>query len=105
MLQFRYADHVVGTADIKKTGAKVKEFPFGKQQPKEEETPEPKKVVHLNVGMIVLIILGVLAVGAAGFGIYKLGDNFYLLRYKFRSRRGRQNTREGILKRKRRGRK
>lgn len=104
MLRFQYAGHVVGTADIKKTGVEVKEFPFGKQQPK-EDAPEQKKVVRVNVLMIIFIIFGILALGAAGFGIYKFGDNFYLLRYKFKSRRGRQNLREGILKRKRRGRK
>lgn len=99
-LQYSYADHIVGTVDIRRTGAVIQQYPFGKQQPIPVEEQEPKKVVRVSMLTVVLIILGVLLVAAAGFGIYKFSDNFYLIRYKFKTRRGR-NAGEGIISQKR----
>lgn len=99
-LEYSYGKHVIGTVNIKRTDAKIKAFPFGKHEIQEEtKEQKPKKTIRLNVLTIILIIAGILILGAVIFGIYKFGDNFYFIRHKFRSRRG-LNTREGILKKK-----
>lgn len=100
-LQFTYAGQKVGSADIRKLETPVEQYPFGQKEEQEGEPTEEKKVVHINVWAIVLSVLGVVAVAAAVFGLYKLKDNFYLLRYKFHSRRKR-DMREIVIKKKRR---
>lgn len=100
-LQYTYAGQKVGAADIRKLETPVEQYPFEQQEEQKGEPEETKKVVHINVWAIVLAILGVVAVVAAAFGIYKLKDNFYLLRYKFYSRRKR-DMREIVIKKKRR---
>lgn len=112
-LQYTYAGQKVGAADIRKLETPVEQYPFEqkekqkeeqKKEQKEEQKGEPeeaKKVVRINVWVIVLAVLGVVVVGAAAFGLYKLKDNFYLLRYKFHSRRKR-DFREIVIKKKRR---
>ena len=102
-LQYTYGGHVVGTADVKAIETPVEKYPFEDQEQQEgqQEMQPEKKVIHINVWMIVLVILGVVALAAAAFGIYKLKDNFYLLRYKHRTRR-RRGTRQVVIKKRRR---
>ena len=80
-IQYTYANRNVGGADIKITGAKVSEFPFEKQESKEE------KVVTINTRYILIGILVVILLAGLGFGIYHFADNFYLIRYKFSSKK------------------
>lgn len=108
-LQFTYAGRVVGTANIIATGNTVEEYPFREQNPAEgqdsAQDQKTEKTVHVDIKKILLtilwIILGLLALAAAGFGVYKLYDNFYLIRYKYYSRR-RGKFQNDIIRRKRR---
>jgi D-alanyl-D-alanine carboxypeptidase (penicillin-binding protein 5/6) len=100
-LEYRYGEHVIGKVNITRTDLEIKAFPFGKHQLQvETDQQKPKKIIRLNVLNIILIIAGIVVLGAVIFGIYKFGDNFYFIRYKFRSRRG-HNAKDGILKQKR----
>lgn len=87
---YTYADRKVGGTNIEITGSKVSEFKFQKLM-EETEVPE-EKVFRIDVKYIVLVILGVILLVGLGFGIYHLADNFYLLRYKFESRRQRKRS-------------
>ena len=84
-IEYTYADRMVGGTDIEMTDAKVSEFKF---QKKMEESSQPEeKVIRINVKYVVIGILSVILVIGIGFGIYHLIDNFYLIKYKFESRR------------------
>ena len=80
-IQYTYAERNVGKADIKITGAKVSKFPFQEQNVKEE------KLIKVNTKYILIGILVIILLAGIGFGIYHFADNFYLIRYKFKSRR------------------
>ncbi len=97
-LEFSYAGHVVGSVDVRRTAESIEEYPF---EVKEEEVEEPERVIQLDIKMILLVILGIVLLGAAGFGIYKFADNFYLIRYKFYSRKQR-DIRTDVIRRKKR---
>lgn len=84
-IEYTYANRRVGGADIEMTGAKVPEFKFQKKM-ESVKMPE-KKVIRINVKYVVLGVLLVVLLVGLGFGIYHLADNFYLIRYKFESRR------------------
>ena len=98
ILEFSYAGHVVGSVDVRRTAESIEEYPF---EVKEEEVEEPERVIQLDIKMILLVILGIVLLGAAGFGIYKFADNFYLIRYKFYSRKQR-DIRTDVIRRKKR---
>lgn len=68
-----------------------------KQRP--EEQTEGKQKKGIDVKVILLAVLGILVLAAAGFGVYKLKENYYFLRYKLQSRRG-NNLRRDVLNRK-----
>lgn len=95
VIEYTYADRKVGGADIKLSGAKISKFPF--------EKDKDEKVVNINTKYILIGILVVILLAGLGFGIYHFADNFYLIRYKFTSRK--QNTFKEIKQRKRRRRK
>lgn len=61
-----------------------------------QETPESSGV---NPWIIAGIVLGVIALGALGFGIYKFADDFHRIRYLWSNRRG-GGMRKRILERK-----
>lgn len=82
-IQYTYAERNVGKADIKITGAKVSEFPFQEQNVKDE------KVVKVNTKYILIGILVIILLAGIGFGIYHFADNFYLIRYKLKSKKQR----------------
>lgn len=99
ILQYTYGERVVGSADISVTVAEAEEYSF-----EEEPVEEAKKVkedTSLDAKKILLIVGIVLLVAAAAFGIYKLKENFYLIRYNYYYRKGRDFKQE-IFKRKRR---
>lgn len=75
-IEYTYAERAVGGTDIRLTGAKVSQFPFKKEQEKEE------KVVKINIAYIIIGIVVVILLAGAGFAIYHFADNFYLIRYK-----------------------
>lgn len=98
-IQYTYAGRNVGEADIEVTGAKVTQFQFKEE---EEEEVQEKKVVKVNVKYIILGIVGVILLIGIGFGIFHFANNFYLIRYKFQSRRQRNLTFKERKERKRR---
>lgn len=84
-IEYTYADRNVGGTDIQMTGAKVSEFKF---QKKMEIVPvEEKKVIKINIKYVIIVFVSIICLIGLGFGIYHLADNFYLIRYKFESRR------------------
>lgn len=83
IIQYTYAGRNVGGANIKINGAKVAQFPFDK----EDTANKKEKVVSINVKYILIGILVVVILVGVGFGIYHFADNFYLIRYKFTSKR------------------
>lgn len=102
ILQFTYNNREVGAANIIRTMNEVTPYPFqdAPEAPMPQETVEPKASV--NPWLIGGIVLGVIALAALGFGIYKLKDNFYLIRYKIMNRRGSQIHRQIIGRKSRR---
>lgn len=82
-IQYTYAGRNVGGADIKINGAKVAQFPFDKA----DTANKKEKVVSINIKYILIGILVVVILVGVGFGIYHFADNFYLIRYKFSSKR------------------
>ena len=101
-LRYTYGGHVVGAADVEVVETPVEQYPFEAQQQQEgqQEAQPAKKVIRVNVWVILLVILGVAALAAAVFALYKFKDNFYWLRYKRRSRR-RREPRRVVIKKKR----
>ncbi len=103
ILQYTYAGHVVGSVGVERTEAKVEKYDFHEVEPPGgAEEPVEKKVVRVNVKGILLIIAGLLAVAAAGFGIYRWRDYLNRTRYPRGRRRsgygsstGRQRGRYG----------
>ena len=84
-IEYTYADRDVGGTDIEMTGTKVAEFKFKKKM---DVVPMPeKKLIKINVKYIVIGVISFILLVGIGFGIYHLADNFYLIRYKFESRR------------------
>lgn len=98
-LQYTYGERVVGSVDVKRTEQEVKEYPFEAFDVNQEE--EPEKVIRIDWKWILIVIAAVIVLGAAGFGIYKLGDNFYLIRYKLMSRKA-NTIKTDVIQRKRR---
>lgn len=95
-LQYTYAGRVIGGTNIEVTGAKVQPFPFEEKSVKKEK----EKVLKISTKTILLGILIVILLIGAGFGIYHLLDNFYLIRYKWESRRNFSFKEKGTRKRK-----
>ena len=84
-IEYTYANRRVGGANIEMTGTKVPEFKFQKKM-ENVKMPE-KKVIRINIKYVVIGIMSVILLVGLGFGIYHLADNFYLIRYKFESKR------------------
>lgn len=103
-LRFTYKDKAVGTADIVRTMDEVRTYPFQKalDPPGPQETEEALEKSPASPWLLGGIILGVLVLGALGFGAYKLKDNFGLIRYKIMNRRGGQMHRRIIGRKSRR---
>lgn len=84
-IEYTYAGRDVGGTDIEMTGTKVSEFKFQKNM---EIVPVPeKKVIRINIKYVVIGFVSIILLIGLGFGIYHLVDNFYLIRYKFESRK------------------
>lgn len=84
-IEYTYADRKIGGTDIEMTGTKVAEFKFKKNM---DVVPMPeKRLIKINVKYVVIGVVSVILLVGIGFGIYHLADNFYLIRYKFESRR------------------
>ena len=121
-LQFFHGERKIGAAEIlfeeepveepipeeipteDPTGEDTKEDPT--ENPEEQKDPEgtPKKepAGFRKVLLTILwILLGILVLGAIGYGGYKLYDNFYLIQYKLGLRR-QMDIRDAVMRRKRR---
>lgn len=62
--------------------------PSGSQDQPELQSREGQESSGVNPWLIAGIVLGVIALGALGFGIYKFADNFQRIRYLWMNRRG-----------------
>jgi len=88
-LEYSYADRIVGSTDIKVTDFNVEQFPFqNMSMDTVVKEGTVKKVVNIDLKYILFGIGGLILLIGLGFGIYYLFDNFYLIKYKFNSRRG-----------------
>ncbi len=85
-LKYTFAGHEVGQADIVTTGAKIEGFAF-RSRLNENDTESlsegNNKGFHLNIGKIILIILGILALGVIVYLIKIFADNFYIIKHRF----------------------
>lgn len=89
-ITYTYAGREVGRADIIKTGVEIDGFVFDNEKDVETETEEEKSTVHVKPLTIILIILGVVAVGVLVFAIKKVADNFYIIRHNMEVKKSRR---------------
>lgn len=105
-MQYTYAGHVVGKADIKKTGVEIQGFIFDNQSGQTEEE-EDVSTVQIRPYMIVLIVFAVALLAALLIFVKKFADNFYIIRHNMEVRRNRREQYRRVKKkrnrRKRRG--
>ena len=92
-LDYTFAGHDVGGADIVCTGAQIESFAFDNLEENTETGTESvptekkdKKVFQINVGLIVKIVLAVAGVLLLIWLLKKFIDNFYLIKRKFSSK-------------------
>lgn len=88
-LKYTYAGHVVGTAAIIKTGAKVEENYFQGNTPKPESRDE--NTIWIKPGMIFTAIFLIAVLILFIYFGKKFYDNFYVLRHRFAVRRMEHN--------------
>ncbi len=83
-LEYTFAGHVVGEADITATGATVEMFPFDNLVEETEMGADEnnKKVFQIDVKKVIFVLLGMAAVAVCIFLIAKLVDNFYIIKHK-----------------------
>lgn len=84
-VQYTFADHVVGGADIMSTGVQADTFDFDNVEndnATEAETKENHKI-QINVKIIILVLLGLVALGVIIWLIKKLMDNVYIIKHKY----------------------
>lgn len=89
---YTYGDRQVGSADITATNAVVEGFQFQEErkdtsdadgsEKQKEDAPQEKEVFQIDVKQIFIVFLGILGIGAVLFLIWKVFDNFYLIKRK-----------------------
>lgn len=89
---YTYGDRQVGSADITATNAAVDGFQFHERKEdvsdvsdnenQESAASEEKEFFQIDIKLIVMALLGVLAIGAIIFLVWKMFDNFYLIKRK-----------------------
>lgn len=84
-LEYSYGGHNIGSAKIARTRSETEVYPF---QPPEEESGEGEETKQTSQWIYVIIAGCIVALAILAFGICKLAENFYLIRYKLQSRRG-----------------
>lgn len=83
-LNYTFAGHEVGSADIVRTGAQIETFAFGNEMPETEtqRASADKRVFRIDAIKILLILLAAAAAGVFIFLMIKFADNFYIIRHK-----------------------
>ncbi len=101
-IQYTYAGRKVGGTNIEISGSKISKFDF--QAEKQDSDVPEEKIVRINVKYIIFGIIGLILLIGLGFGLYHLADNFYLIRYRFESKRQRKRSFKEIKIKRRRSR-
>ena len=84
VMEYTYADRVVGSVNIQRTNTRIESYTFGSmsESQEEEKTVLKIKVEYIIIGVAVLVALALL-----GLLIFYLANNFYIIRHKIRSRK------------------
>ena len=92
-IEYRYADRVVGKADIVRTGVQIQGFVFDNEKMNEEteSVEEQNSVIRIHPWVIVLAVLGVVALVVIGFVIKYFVDNIYIIRHNREVRKQRKD--------------
>lgn len=91
VLEYTYADRVVGGADIRVTDTEVSAYPF-QTTVTGSGSFHGIKLKYILLGLVILAVIAGLVLL-----IVRLGGNFYILRYRMRRRRG-QKRRFRVIK-------
>lgn len=94
-VEYTFADHEVGGADIIADKTEVKTFDFDNL--KSQEDKDGKKKFQINILTVFLWILGIAAAGVIIWLLKLFFDNIYIIRHKFFSR-PRRDKRYKIIK-------
>ena len=90
-IEYTYAGHEVGKADIVKTNVQVPEYKFSNQTDVSEEaqTEETEHVSKIQIRMstIITVVVVVLVLLVLGIIIKKVADNFYIIKHNFEVRK------------------
>lgn len=90
-IEYTYAGHEVGKADIVKTNVQVPEYKFSNQTDISEEaqTEETEHVSKIQIRMstIITVVVVVLVLLVLGIIIKKVADNFYIIKHNFEVRK------------------
>ena len=90
-IEYTYAGHEVGKADIVKTNVQVPEYKFSNQTDVSEEaqTEETDHVSKIQIRMstIITVVVVVLVLLVLGIIIKKVADNFYIIKHNFEVRK------------------
>ncbi len=86
-MNYSFAGHEVGGADIVRTGAKVDTFVFDNElEDGTEVNNSEEDVVHIDFKKILLILLALIGIAGLIFAIKKFSDNFYIIKHKYLER-------------------
>jgi len=90
-IEYTYAGHEVGKADIVKTNVQVPEYKFSNQtdvseEAKTEETEHVSKI-QIRMSTIITVVVVVLVLLVLGIIIKKVADNFYIIKHNFEVRK------------------
>lgn len=100
-IDYTFADHYVGSADIVTNQAAIEPFDFDNVEPETQQpagdAAAPKKF-QVNVWMVVLGILGVAALAVLIWVLKHFIDNFYIIRHKYFNKQ-KQDKRFKVIKR------
>lgn len=103
-IDYTYAGHEIGRAEIVKTGVEIEGYVFDNQKSKESiDTDSDKDVSTIQIQPVVIIIIAVLLILLVILLLFikRFADNYYIIRHNMEVRR---NKRARYRKRKRRNR-
>jgi D-alanyl-D-alanine carboxypeptidase len=98
-LTYTYADRVVGSADIVKTGATVTDSYYTRNDG--DLDTEDENIIWIRPRVIGLCVLAIAALVALFYGGRRLYDNFYLMRHQMEMRQHERSRFKEVRKKKR----
>lgn len=98
-IDYTYAGHQVGKADIVRTGIEVEGFVFDNQK-KESQEEEAVSTVRITPLMIIGIVLTIVILVIIGIVIKYIADNYYIIRHNIEVRKSRREQFTRIKNRK-----